>query len=198
MQDYFPAFRPDSYLITLTWYGTHLYGSRKGWVTRDHNQYGTPTLPANEALATRQRTNLTRDPIRLEPKERKIALNEILTICKRQEWRPLAVHVRSSHFHSVIRAERDPESIIAELRAGLDESLRSASLRLFGYPRICTRGGSRRYLWKSKDTLAAVDYVANCQGRPMELYVDPDYREWVQEAARCREKVPVLRRRWRD
>ena len=82
--------------------------------------------------------------------------------------------MRSNHVHVVVSAELKPEKIMGTLKSCASRALNDA----FGNRRKrWSRHGSTRWLWEREHVTAAVAYVLQQQGRPMEVYVDA---QWVQ------------------
>ncbi len=114
------------------------------------------------------------DSTQLNPPARTLTRQAIETACRREQWRLAAAHVRSNHVHVVVSAELKPEKIMGTLKSCASRALNDA----FGNRRKrWSRHGSTRWLWEPEHVTAAVAYVFQQQGCPMEVYVDA---QWVQ------------------
>lgn len=92
---------PLAYFITFTTYGTHLTGSEKGSVDRDHNIFGTPFIESDEERANRAREAMSQPAYQMGADERKIVCDAIVELAEERGWDLLAVHVRTTHVHVV-------------------------------------------------------------------------------------------------
>jgi len=79
------------------------------------------------------------------------------------------VHVRPTHVHVVVRAERTPERVMNAFKAYASHEMNARGLDNPERKRW-TRHGSTRYLWKRENVEAAVDYVVQNQGNPMAVF----------------------------
>ncbi len=88
-------------------------------------------------------------------------------VCRHENWRLYAVHVRATHVHVVVRAEAKPEYVLTKFKAYASRALN----RQFGLrAKRWGRHGSTRWLWSPSEVDSAVDYVLNRQGKPLEKY----------------------------
>jgi len=163
---------PLAYLITFTCYGTHLPGSEKLSVDQLHREYGTPYVAPNRPYEDYAARLMKEPQFRLDENSRWEVLGAIVGHCKKKRWRPVAIHIRSTHCHSVIEAGNAPskrmrDQFKAAASKRLNENVRRVTKRW-------TRGGSCECLWKPADVAAAVDYVLNRQGNPMSTYFDDE------------------------
>ena len=75
--------------------------------------------------------------------------------------------------HCVVAAQAAPEKVMDTFKAYQSRNLDRTGLDTKDRKRW-TRHGSTRYLWMQVDVMAAIDYVINQQGEPMEIYLlDP-------------------------
>lgn len=102
-------------------------------------------------------------PITLSSEMRGVVEAAVKDLCDRRGYILEAVHARTNHVHTVISAQRKPERIVSELKANATKMLREASL-VGNQDKVWSRGRSRRYLWKPRHVIAAIDYVLYSQG----------------------------------
>jgi REP element-mobilizing transposase RayT len=156
---------PYGYLITFRAYGTWLHG-RQGSVDRFHNLYGRPKLPRNEQRRQYNQRLLTRPPVKLSSKMRKIIESAVRETCDARKWTLWAFNVRTNHVHIVVTANVKPDRVRNAFKANATRKLREA-----GYWRSerspWVRKGSKRYLWTEQDLINAIAYVMYDQGEPL-------------------------------
>ena len=119
---------------------------------------------------------MKRPPRLLNKMERTIVEDSIKELCVRKGYGLQASNVRTNHAHSVLTAQRGPERIIIEMKANATKFLREAGLA-GETERIWSRGKSRRYLWKPRNVIAAVNYVL--YGQREEIFVSDDWEDHV-------------------
>ncbi|MGH9584624.1 MAG: hypothetical protein ACRD4O_17015 [Bryobacteraceae bacterium] len=93
-----------AYLLMFSTYGTHLPGSKNGWVDAQHCIPCSPMRPYNPKRESYWRSRLNESPWVLDREARLLALQAMLAVCGHREWMPYGVHVRSTHVHAVIGA----------------------------------------------------------------------------------------------
>jgi REP element-mobilizing transposase RayT len=81
----------------------------------------------------------------------------------------VAAHVRPSHVHAVLEADRDPDHVMTALKAYASRTLNALRLDEPGRRRWA-RHGSTRYLWTASEITAATHYVLNNQGQGLAVY----------------------------
>jgi REP element-mobilizing transposase RayT len=164
-----PIHGPLAYLITFTAYGVRLHGDASGSVDRRHNVYGTPHLQPDPRRLKTDRGLMRQPPYMMDGRRRGIVLEAIRELCVYRGWTLLAAHVRSNHVHLVVNGDATPERVMTDAK-----SLASRNLNWDGCDspdrRRWTRHGSTRYLWKTPDVEAAVEYVVREQGEPMAVF----------------------------
>lgn len=101
---------------------------------------------------------------------RAAVLHAILGLCDFRAWKLLAVHVRSSHAHAVVKALVAPEGVLNQIKAFSTRAFKALPGEA-PRERRWSRGGSTRYLWRPEDVEAAVHYVVHEQGDAMALHV---------------------------
>ncbi len=154
-----------AYLITFTCYGTHLPGSEKGSVDRRQNRACSPSLEPNKARERYKASLLKERPLELEECHRQTVLRTIQDVCDFRGWTLLAAHIRSTHVHAVVNADARPEKVMLDMKAYATRALRQ---QVPCRERFWTQHGSTRYLYNEKSLAAAIEYVVNEQGPPME------------------------------
>lgn len=176
---------PLAYFITFTTYGTQLHGAGKGSgsVDRQHNEFGAPFVPPDDDREARAADCMTGPPYVMSEEARRVVRNAILGLCEEKGWRLLALHVRTSHVHVVVFAERAPGRLMSDLKARASRDLNRAEGAAHGAAHTkgetaaatfkrWTRHGSTRYLFDEHSVAAAVAYTLDGQGAPMAVY-DP-------------------------
>jgi REP element-mobilizing transposase RayT len=159
--------KPWAHFLTFTCHGSRFHGDQRGSVDRNHNGFGAPFLypqPLREAFEVEE---MGREAMRLEAGARRAVRNSIQGVCRHEGWTLLALHVRATHVHVVVKAEATPECVLAKLKA---YATRDLNKRFGRRAKRWTRHGSTRRLWSAYEVDAAVDYVLNRQGEPMEVY----------------------------
>jgi REP element-mobilizing transposase RayT len=168
---------PIAYFITFTTYGAWLHGRAPGSVDRAHNAAGTPFLPQDEKLEREMRGAMRQEPYLLDKARRQIVLRTIKEVAAHRKWKLWVAHVRSNHVHVVISAECKPEKVMNDLKAWCSRRLREAFHESPDRDRW-TQHGSTRFLNYKESFNAAVKYVIDDQGEPMEVY---DSRKQLNE-----------------
>ena len=118
------------------------------------------------AKRSSKRSNAGRDAspqVLLKLAERKAVETAIEQACERRGYLLRAANARTNHAHAVVTARVKPEKIVNTFKAYATRKLRADGF----YPldsTIWARGRSRRYLWKPRFVIAAVDYVLYSQG----------------------------------
>jgi REP element-mobilizing transposase RayT len=79
----------------------------------------------------------------------------------------LAAHVRPSHVHVVVEADRTPELVMNALKAYASRALNESGMDQQDRRRWA-RHGSTLYLWTPTEIATAVHYVLRKQGEPMQ------------------------------
>lgn len=158
-----------TYLITFSCYGCHLHGGDSGSVDREHNVPGTPWLEPDAMRVAAEHARMDQAPYRLDEIRRDAVLRAIQQVCAHRGWCLLAVHVRTTHVHAVIEAEVAPERVMNGLKAYASRFLNRMSLDGSNRKRW-TRHGSTRWLWKSQQVSAAIQYVVAEQGKAMSVF----------------------------
>ena len=156
---------PAAYLITIRTFGTWLHGDARGSVDlHGRNIYGTRRRTPDLKLESAMRENQTGSPaFLLNGKQRSVVETAIRNVCVFRSYGLVAINVRTNHVHVVVSAPEQPEKIINAFKANATRELRTAKL-VDTDTRVWSRGGSRRYLWKSNQVQGAIAYVIDGQG----------------------------------
>jgi REP element-mobilizing transposase RayT len=160
---------PLAYFLTFTCYGNWLHGQEAGSVDLDHNAFGTPVLPTDEPRQRGERQRMVQPPYHLDAPRRRLVRQAIQDVCAYRQWQLVALHVRASHVHAVVRADAAPERILNDFKAYASRALNVAGLDAADCKRW-TRHGSTRYLWSEESVEEKVHYVLHEQGEAMEVY----------------------------
>jgi REP element-mobilizing transposase RayT len=158
---------PLAYLITFTTYGTWLHGDPRGSVIKDKRARPLANQPK---LLQYQRDHLKEPPFILDAQSRNIILQSLLKVAEYRNWKLLAIHIRNSHIHIVIKAHLKPERIMNDFKSYATRALRSE-----GYSRthFWTHHGNTQYLFSDTKIKEAIHYTLYEQGTPMTLYAQP-------------------------
>jgi REP element-mobilizing transposase RayT len=157
---------PLAYFITFTCYGSHLHGSDSGSVDRNNNAFKGRYIPSHPARRGAEEARMDHTPYSLDAPARDTVLQSIQQVCSHRSWTLIAAHVRTTHVHAVVQADKPPEAVMHDFKAYAARLLNQREENAPGIKRW-TRHGSTRYLWKDDEVAAAVDYVIAEQGEPM-------------------------------
>jgi REP element-mobilizing transposase RayT len=167
---------PLAYLLTFRTYGTWLHGDRRWSVSRrrktpKESKFIPPNVPLEEAMAA----EMKQPQVLLNRVQREAVEAAIAEACDHRDYLLQAANARTNHVHSVVTAQVKPEKIISTFKAYSTRKLRDEGF----IPRdleVWSGGRSRRYLWKPRHVLAALDYVLYSQGWiPFEDW----YENWI-------------------
>ena len=136
-------------------------GDSRGWVDRDHNQVGSNYRSPRPPLLESDRKRMAEPSFSLSRKSRKLAAEACSRTCQDRSWILVALHVRTSHLHAIVRAATTPGRVLAVLKSCATKRLRAHGPYRTRY---WARGGSKKYLWNPRQISVAIDYVLNCQG----------------------------------
>lgn len=163
---------PVAVFISWTCYGTWLHGDARGSVDADHNVKDEPWLPPDPALHTVERERMTQPAYRMDADRRSRVLEAIRGVCSHRGWILHAAHVRARHIHVVATGNATPERMMNDFKAYASRALNAAGLESPDRKRW-TRHGSTRYINTEEYLAAAVNYVLNKQGAPMDRWPEP-------------------------
>jgi REP element-mobilizing transposase RayT len=162
---------PLAFFISFRSYGTWLHGDKRGSIDRFHNQYGTPYIPPNEQWHRYNRQRLKAKPLILGARQRTIVEKAVKETCQIRKWSLLAFNVRTNHVHTVVSANRDPETVLNAFKANATRELRENQLWLHPFS-PWVRKGSKRKLWNEQGVAKAIDYVLHGQGNELPKFDD--------------------------
>lgn len=157
-----PRLFPIAYFITFSTYGTRVHGDNRGTVDRAHNTYGTPTLDHDPVREGEERHRMRQRDFILNPEQRASVHQTMHDVATHRGWAILAINVRSTHVHVIVRGAVAPERIMGDFKRWATRRLREA--RLVEADRlIWTEHGSTQYIWDAEGCAEACDYVKNRQ-----------------------------------
>jgi REP element-mobilizing transposase RayT len=108
-------------------------------------------------------------PYKLDAGRRELVLKAIIEVRSHRGWTLFTAHVRTNHVHAVVGADVRPETVM-----NCFKSYASRALNRFGLDPVnrkrWTRHGSTRYLWNEEELPAAIAYVIEGQGEPMQVF----------------------------
>jgi REP element-mobilizing transposase RayT len=170
---------PLAYLLTFRTFGTWLHGDIRWSVGRSRRGHREsrliqPNIPLHEAMAD----EMDQPAVVLNKLQRSAVESAIKEVCEHRGYSLRAVNARTNHVHSVVTAQVKPEGIINTFKAYSTRKLRDENL-VARHLKVWSRGRSRRYLWKPRHVLGAIDYVLYSQGwvpfeEWMETWTPPD------------------------
>ena len=128
------------------------------------NRYRSSKVEPSENLEKAMRNNAEQEPFVFNKNQQNAVETSIKETCQIRNYELLAINVRTNHLHAVVSVKAKPEIIINGFKSHATRKLRESYL-ILKEDRIWSRGGSRRYLWKSKYVGMAIDYVLYGQGK---------------------------------
>ncbi|WP_228714698.1 transposase [Posidoniimonas corsicana] len=150
---------PIGFFFTWVTYGTWLPGDSRGWVEHRHGW-----RPAQPALELESAARMTEDACWLSHQQRKAVEDQVAETCLHRRWRLHAANCRTNHLHAVVSAPgTPPKKIRADLKAWATRRLKLQFVA--DRKNWWAERGSTRWLWAEDDLDAAVQYVAEGQGR---------------------------------
>lgn len=126
----------DWYHVNGNTYGTWLRGDPRGWRARKHREhvegdYRDPPPPGTyDALHARSQSLMKRSAVRLDPRQRRVALTALVEKLVEVGAQPIALSVDSVHYHILARF---PDARIRH-HVGLAKKHASHVLREHGLP----------------------------------------------------------------
>jgi REP element-mobilizing transposase RayT len=155
---------PLAYLVTFRTYGTWLHGDQRGSVSRHRNKYGSSKLKFEPVLIEKNKDRMTREPVKLNGRQRASIRAAIRETCRIRGWTLLAVNIRTNHVHAVVSATLSNSfRVLNALKANSTRGMRLRRLWTDDKsPWVDKR--STRFLWNEESISAACDYVLNGQG----------------------------------
>jgi hypothetical protein len=155
-------FSPEPLAFFLTWttYGSWLPGDDRGW-SDDRGVLREPSF----RLMSSARRRLTGSAVSLTLMQRERVVETITRHCQHRQWKLFAVACRSQHVHVVVSAVAyQPVVVSQQLKMWAARALATGGTPAGG---IWTRGCSRRRIYDERSLHAVVQYVAECQDRPI-------------------------------
>lgn len=157
-----PEKLPLAYFITFHTYGTRLHGA-PGWtVDREHNAFGTPMMEPNAGLEAYEREAMSEAEFVMAAGERGVVEATLREVALHRNWELLALNVRTTHVHVVVRAELHPDRVMNDFKTWCTRRLRercSTGART----KFWARHGSTRWLYDNAGLVGAIEYVMNRQ-----------------------------------
>jgi REP element-mobilizing transposase RayT len=117
----------------------------------------------DETKRLKRQGDLSQPPLKLGPKLRGAVEFAIRSHCRERGWDLHALNVRTIHVHLVVRCDVAPDRALTEFKAYATREMRKG-IAIGAYRKVWTRGGSKRWLWKSKHVLRACRYTEHAQG----------------------------------
>lgn len=155
---------PLAFFITSRTYGTWLHGDARGSVNKDHNIFGTPVLPENQALVRLNRERMNHEPVTLNARMRTSLEMSFKETCEIRGWKLYAQNVRTNHCHLVLQAnDVDPSKILHALKSNATRQMREDGIWINSHSPWVS-GGSTKWLWRPASVDLAIDYVSYGQG----------------------------------
>ncbi len=105
----------------------------------------------------------------LNPHHRNIVRDAIVKHCQIRQWRLFGLHVRTTHVHCVVQADKPIDQTMKEFKSWATRMLQKNGLT---NPQIWTEGASCNYIFTTAKLLEKVHYVVYEQGEKMECYLD--------------------------
>jgi len=160
----------------ISWicYGHWLHGAARGSVDPEHNTADMPWLPPDPEVESGERQRMTQPPYVMDADRRRVVLAAIKSVCDFRGWTLHAIHVRTSHVHVVVTGAQTPERMMNDFKAYASRALNNAGFGDSNRKRW-TRHGSTRYINRETYLAAAINYVLNKQGEPMQRWPDPPH-----------------------
>lgn len=156
--------RPLAYFITFRTHGTWLHGDQRGSVDRHgRNVYGSERIALDPVFSVMMERNMSSEPLVLDGRQRSTVESAIRDVCLVRSHCLIAINVRTNHVHIVASGAISPKSMMSAFKSNATRELRETGL-VAPDRVIWSRGGSTRYLWKSRSVDSAVDYTINGQG----------------------------------
>lgn len=157
------------YFITFTTRGTRIHGNEAGSVDRFHNTPGTPYLNADMERESAILDSMVSPPFVMGAVERKVVLDSIVETAGHRGWSLLAAHVRSTHAHVIVKADDQPEKVARDMKAWATRKIRENAPNNREI-KPWTRHSSTRWINFEEQLQAAIRYVLEEQGAPMERF----------------------------
>jgi hypothetical protein len=112
-----------AYFITWTTYGTWLPGDKRGWVKKGYSGIQPPDWQIEDMA----RERMIEEAVALTTSQRSIVENTIQAHCDIRKWKMHAANARTNHVHVVVTADRDPDTVMDQLKAWCSRKLSDAA-----------------------------------------------------------------------
>ncbi|MDH4202797.1 MAG: transposase [Phycisphaerae bacterium] len=158
---------PIAYFITFSTYGTWLHGDPRSSVMRENGR--ARVLPENTGFYHHEQAKFKASPVLLDNIQRQIVRDTIVKHCEIRQWRLFALHVRTNHVHTVVKANKRIDQVANELKGWPKRVLREEG---FDPPKVWTGGSSKVYIYSEGTLREKIHYVVYEQGEMVAYYVD--------------------------
>jgi REP element-mobilizing transposase RayT len=154
-----------AYFITWTTYGTWLPGDRRGWIKKGHSGIQPPDWRLEDEACER----MVEQPVVLTVSQRAIVEQTIRAHCDIRKWELHAVNARTNHVHTVVSADRDPDTVRDQLKAWCSrklsdaKGLKTAVAVKAGRRHWFTEGGDNEVIYDDEHLHNAIRYVLEGQ-----------------------------------
>ena len=163
---------PLAYFITMRTYGTWPHGDERGSVDLQHNGFQTPYLTPDPKRLKLMRYKMRDEPYLLAAESGKLVEQIIAEVVGHRRWTLHIAQARTNHVHVVASGSVSPERMMNDFKAWATRRLRER-----GYARaeqrVWAEHGSTPHLYTEAQLVAAIDYVKNWQGDPLQ-------KTWVE------------------
>lgn len=162
-----PAALPMAYFLTMRTHGTWLHGDKRGSVDRLHNQFDTPLLPPDPTRLAAMERRMRSPAVEFAAQSAALIELTVREVCAHRSWRLYALAARSNHLHVVASGPVAAERMINDFKAWCTRRLREAG-HVDETQTVWAAHGSTPHLWTQHQLVAAIDYVKNWQGGPLQ------------------------------
>ena len=154
---------PLAYFITFRGYGMKLHGEQGG-VDRARRRFGEKGTPISPGLRAARAAAMSQPPMTFRCAARLSVMDAVDTTCQFRDWPLVALHVRETDLHAVIRADGEsPERVMNDSKSYAARRLRRDGL-VEASRKVWSRHGSTNHLSEEDAVHRAVRYVVLEQG----------------------------------
>lgn len=148
---------PIAYFLTWSSYGTWLPGDERG------SWHQGKWIPPSGLFREMARMEMKEAPFTLSGNDPDTVEATVARHCAIRGWLHHAVKARTNHVHVIVTAsEYLPETVRDQLKAWCTRTLKPSYP---GRKRFWTEGGSCRWINRTDDLIAAIQYVNEAQNR---------------------------------
>lgn len=158
-----------AYFISWTCYGQWLHGDPRGSIDFQHNQFGEAFVPWDEDRRCEAEEKMSQEPYSMDEPRRQAVLEGIRFVCHERGWTLHAVHVRKYHVHVVVKADKNVEQVLIDLKAYASRALNENGFDGKNRKRW-TKHGSTKYIYDPDYLNATINYTLNKQGKVMQRW----------------------------